>query len=112
MENLLLNLETEFYFITGVYLEGISGLFLGLILFSIILLAIRFEKKQEPIFSEVDISNEIGNETTAKINLSRSLIEMDQKTEAKRLLEEVLSSNLSKEEALIASNLLKKLESS
>lgn len=112
MENLLLNLETEFYFITGIYLEGISGLFLGLILFSIILLAIRFEKKQEPIFSEVDISNEIGNETTAKINLSRSLIEMDQKTEAKRLLEEVLSSNLSKEEALIASNLLKKLESS
>ena len=112
MENLLLNLETEFYFITGVYLEGISGLFLGLILFSIIQLAIRFEKKQEPIFSEVDISNEIGNETTAKINLSRSLIEMDQKIEAKRLLEEVLSSNLSKEEALIASNLLKKLESS
>ena len=112
MENLLLNLETEFYFITGMYLEGISGLFLGLILFSIILLAIRFEKKQEPIFSEVDISNEIGNETIAKINLSRSLIEMDQKIEAKRLLEEVLSSNLSKEEALIASNLLKKLESS
>ena len=112
MENLLLNLETEFYFITGIYLEGISGLFLGLILFSIILLAIRFEKKQEPIFSEVDISNEIGNETIAKINLSRSLIEMDQKIEAKRLLEEVLSSNLSKEEALIASNLLKKLESS
>ena len=112
MENLLLNLETEFYFITGIYLEGISGLFLGLILFSIILLAIRFEKKQDPIFSEVDISNEIGNETTAKINLSRSLIEMDQKIEAKRLLGEVLSSNLSKEEALIASNLLKKLESS
>ena len=112
MKNLLLNLETEFYFITGVYLEGISGLFLGLILFSIIQLAIRFEKKQETIFSEVDISNEIGNETIAKINLSRSLIEMDQKIEAKRLLEEVLSSNLSKEEALIASNLLKKLESS
>ena len=112
MENLLLNLETEFYFITGIYLEGISGLFLGLILFSIILLAIRFEKKQETIFSEVDISNEIGNETIAKINLSRSLIEMEQKIEAKRLLEEVLSSNLSKEEALIASNLLKKLESS
>ena len=83
-----------------------------LLLFSIILLAIRFEKKQETIFSEVDISNEIGNETIAKINLSRSLIEMDQKIEAKRLLEEVLSSNLSAEEALIASNLLKKLESS
>mgnify|MGYP001443165708 CR=1 FL=1 len=70
------------------------------------------KKKKETIFSEVDISNEIGNETIAKINLSRSLIEMDQKIEAKRLLEEVLSSNLSKEEALIASNLLKKLESS
>ena len=26
MDNLLLNLETEFYFITGVYLEGVSGL--------------------------------------------------------------------------------------
>ena len=111
MENLLLNLETEFYFITGIYLEGISGLFLGLILFSIILLAIRFEKKQEPIFSEVDISNEIEMKLLLK-SISPSLIEMDQKIEAKRLLEEVLSSNLSKEEALIASNLLKKLESS
>ena len=110
MENLLLNLETEFYFITGIYLEGISGLFLGLILFSIILLAIRFEKKQDPIFSEVDISNEIGNETTAKNNLSRSLIEMDQKSEAKKLLTEVIKSEgLSEENIAIANSLLEQI---
>ena len=109
MENLLLNLETEFYFITGIYLEGISGLFLGLILFSIILLAIRFEKKQEPIFSEVDISNEIGNETTAKINLSRSLIEMDQVEEPTRLLNEVLNDQPTEEERAQAHLLLNKI---
>jgi hypothetical protein len=33
MENFLLRLETEFYFITGIYFEGLSGLALGLLFF-------------------------------------------------------------------------------
>ena len=50
MDNLLLNLETEFYFITGVYLEGVSGLLFGLLFFSLVMYLIRFERKQNPIW--------------------------------------------------------------
>ena len=70
MDNLLLNLETEFYFITGVYLEGVSGLLFGLLFFSLAMYLIRFERKQNPILNNIDIANEIGDEKIAKINLS------------------------------------------
>ena len=56
------------------------------------------DRKQRPLVTDTDISNEIGNEKTAKINLSRSLIEMDQLDEAKRLLEEVLKDNPTEKE--------------
>ena len=58
-----------------------------------------------------DISNEIGNEKTAKINLSRSLIEMDQLDEAKRLLEEVLKDNPTEKEENTIKSLLSKTNS-
>ena len=109
MQNLLLNLETEFYLFTGIDLEGISGLFLGLTIFCLFLSIIRFEKKREILVHDVDLSNEIGNEKLAKINLSRSLIEMDQKDEAIRLLQEVLEDTPSPEEKRIADQLLSKI---
>ena len=109
MQNLLLNLETEFYLFTGIDLEGISGLFLGLTIFCLFLSIIRFEKKREILVHDVDLSNEIGNEKLAKINLSRSLIEMDQKDEAIRLLQEVLKDTPSPEEKRNADQLLSKI---
>ena len=60
---------------------------------------------------DTDISNEIGNEKTAKINLSRSLIEMDQLDEAKRLLEEVLKDNPTEKEENTIKSLLSKTNS-
>ena len=54
MDNLLLNLETEFYFITGVYLEGVGGLLFGLIFFSLAISLIRFGRKQEQIIANID----------------------------------------------------------
>ena len=62
MQSFLLNLETEFYFLTGMDLEGLSGLVFGLLIFCLILFLIRFEKKREPLIHDVDLSNEIGNE--------------------------------------------------
>ena len=109
MQNLLLSLETEFYLFTGIDLEGISGLFIGLLIFCLFLFIIRFEKKREILIHDVDLSNEIGNEKLAKINLSRSLIEMDQKDEAKRLLQEVLEDTPSSEEKRNADQLLSKI---
>ena len=109
MQNLLLSLETEFYLFTGIDLEGISGLFIGLLIFCLFLFIIRFEKKREILIHDVDLSNEIGNEKLAKINLSRSLIEMDQQDEAIRLLQEVLEDKPSPEEKRIADQLLSKI---
>ena len=109
MQNLLLSLETEFYLFTGTDLEGISGLFIGLLIFCLFVFIIRFEKKREILIHDVDLSNEIGNEKLAKINLSRSLIEMDQKDEAKRLLQEVLEDTPSPEEKRNADLLLSKI---
>ena len=111
MDNLLLNLETEFYFITGVYLEGVSGLLFGFLFFSLAMYLIRFERKQNPILNNIDIANEIGDEKIAKINLSRSLIEMDQLDEAKRLLEEVLKDNPTEKEENTIKSLLSKTNS-
>ena len=111
MENFLLRLETEFYFITGIYFEGLSGLALGLLFFSLTLYLIKSERKQRPLVTDTDISNEIGNEKTAKVNLSRSLIEMDQLDEAKRLLEEVLEDNPTEKEENTIKLLLTKITS-
>ena len=109
MDNLLLNLETEFYFITGVYLEGVSGLLFGFLFFSLAMYLIRFERKQNPILNNIDIANEIGDEKIAKINLSRSLIEMDQSDEAKRLLAEVLDNEPTQKERVLATEMLAKI---
>ena len=109
MENLLLTLETEFFFLTGVYLEGVSGLILGVIIFCLILVLIRYEGKKEVPNINVDISNEIGDERKAKINLSRSLIEMDQKDEAQKLLNQLLEDNPSQEEKQTVLSLLNKI---
>ena len=109
MDNLLLNLETEFYFITGVYLEGVSGLLFGCLFFSLAMYLIKYERKQNPILNNIDIANEIGDEKIAKINLSRSLIEMDQSDEAKRLLREVLDNEPTQKERVLATEMLAKI---
>ena len=111
MENFLLRFETEFYFITGIYFEGLSGLALGLLFFSLTLILIRYKREQRPLVTDTDISNEIGNEKTAKVNLSRSLIEMGQLDEAKRLLEEVLKDNPTEKEENTIKFLLTKINS-
>ena len=109
MDNLLLNLETEFYFITGVYLEGVSGLLFGILIFSLAIYLIRFERNQNPVLNNIEISNEIGDEKIAKINLSRSLIEMGQSDEAKRLLSEVLDNEPTQKERVLATEMLAKI---
>ena len=110
MENFLLNIETEFFFFTGTYLEGFLGLLLGLTLFCFIIQTLRFERKKNNPKIESSNLSEVGDENLAKINLSRSLIEMDQRLEAKRLLTEVIKSEeLSEENKAIANLLLEQI---
>ena len=110
MGSFLLNIETEFFFFTGTYLEGFLGLILGLTLFCSAIQALKFErKKNSPNIESTNLS-EVGDESLAKINLSRSLIEMDQKPEAKKLLTEVIESEaLSEENTAIANSLLEQI---
>ena len=110
MENLLLNIETEFFFFTGTYLEGFVGLIVGLTLFCSAIQILRFERKKNNLTIESSNLSEVGDENLAKINLSRSLIEMDQKPEAKKLLSEVIKSEeLSEENKAIANSLLEQI---
>jgi hypothetical protein len=110
MESFLLNIETEFFFFTGTYLEGFLGLLLGLTLFCFIIQTLRFEKKKNNPKIESSNLSEVGDENLAKINLSRSLIEMDQKPEAKKLLTEVIKSKgLSEENTVVANSLLEQI---
>ncbi len=110
MESFLLNIETEFFFFTGTYLEGFLGLLLGLTLFCFIIQTLRFERKKNNPKIESSNLSEVGDENLAKINLSRSLIEMDQKPEAKKLLMEVIKSKgLSEENTVVANSLLEQI---
>ena len=111
MENFLFKLETEFYSLSGFYFEGLCVLALGLLFFSLTLFLIRYKREQRPLVTDTDISNEIGNEKTAKVNLSRSLIEMGQLDEARRLLEEVLKDNPTEKEENTIKFLLTKINS-
>ena len=110
MESFLLNIETEFFLFTGTYLEGFLGLLLGLTLFCLIIQTLRFEKKKNNPKIESSNLSEVGDENLAKINLSRSLIEMDQKPEAKKLLTEVIKSEaLSEENTATVNSLLEQI---
>ena len=110
MESFLLSVETEFFFFTGTYLEGFIGLLAGLTFFCLTIQTFRIERKaKNPTIKSSKLS-EVGDENLAKMNLSRSLIEMDQKSEAKKLLEEVLNSvDLSEENIKIANSLLEQI---
>ena len=110
MESFLLSVETEFFFFTGTYLEGFIGLLAGLTFFCLTIQTFRIERKaKNPTIKSSKLS-EVGDENLAKINLSRSLIEMDQKPEAKKLLTEVIKSEgLSEKNIVIANSLLEQI---
>lgn len=101
-------LEIEFYLFTGTNLQGILGLFIGLLIFSLLLLLLKYEKNTEPYADTSDLTD-VGDADDAKINLSRSYLEMGQKMKANELLEEVLSQkDLPEIKRINAENLLKK----
>jgi len=104
------SLEIEFYLVTGIQLANLLGLFVGLGLFCLLLFLIGYEKQTAPLNPDLSSLGDVGDPDDVKINLSRSLLEMDQKAKAKELLEQVLSNpNLLNEKKVIAEGLLKKV---
>ena len=101
-------LEREFLLLTGVSFPGFVGLLCGSVLFFLLLLFLRYEKKI-PLDTNTDNFDDVGDPDEARINLSRSLCEMGQTTKAQELLQEVLlEENLSEENKIVIQSLLKK----
>ena len=101
-------LEREFLLLTGVSFPGFVGLLCGSVLFFLLLLFLRYEKKI-PLDTDTDNFDDVGDPDEARINLSRSLFEMGQTTKAQELLQEVLlEENLSEENKMVIQSLLKK----
>jgi len=101
-------LEREFLLLTGVSFPGFVGLLCGSVLFFLLLLFLRYEKKI-PLDTDTDNFDDVGDPDEARINLSRSLFEMGQTIKAQELLQEVLlEENLSEENKMVIQSLLKK----
>ena len=97
---LIENIEMNFESSTGLSLHGLIGIIIGLIIFSLLLFLIRYEKKTNKTFNIQDSNlSEVGDPIEANINLARSLIEMKEIEKAKDCLSKVeFEKNLSQEQ--------------
>jgi len=91
-----MNFET----LTGFSFHGLVGIIVGLMVFSLLLFLIRYEKKAKETFDFKDSNlNEVGDPIEANINLARSLIEMKEIDKADECIKTVeFSDDLSPEQ--------------
>ena len=86
IENIEMNLET----LTGFSFHGLVGIIAGLLVFSLLLFLIRYEKKAKETFNFKDSNlSEVGDPIEANINLARSLIEMKEIDKADECIKKV-----------------------
>ena len=97
---LIKNIEMNFETLTGFSFHGLVGIIVGLIVFSLLLFLIRYEKKAKETLNFKDSNlSEVGDPIEANINLARSLIEMKEIEKAKDCLSKVeFEKNLSQEQ--------------
>ena len=87
---LIENIEMNFETLTGFSFHGLVGIIVGLIVFSLLLFLIRYEKKAKETFDFKDSNlNEVGDPIEANINLARSLIEMKEIDKADECIKKV-----------------------
>ena len=91
-----MNFET----LTGFSFHGLVGIIVGLIIFSLLLFLIRYEKKAKETFNFKDTNlSEVGDPIEANINLARSLIEMKEIDKAEECIKKVkFNKDLSQEQ--------------
>ena len=81
-----MNFET----LTGFSFHGLVGIIAGLLVFSLLLFLIRYEKKTKETFNFKDSNlSEVGDPIEANINLARSLIEMKEIDKADECIKKV-----------------------
>jgi len=87
---LIENIEMNFETLTGFSFHGLVGIIAGLIIFSLLLFLIRYEKKTNETFDFKDSNlSEVGDPIEANINLARSLIEMNEIYKADECIKKV-----------------------
>ena len=94
------NIEMNFENLTGFSFHGVVGIIVGLIIFSLLLVLIRYEKKAKETFNFKDTNlSEVGDPIEANINLARSLIEMKEIDKADECIKKVdFNKDLSQEQ--------------
>ena len=87
---LIENIEMNFETLTGFSFQGLVGIIVGLLVFSLLLFLIRYEKKAKETFNFKDSNlSEVGDPIEANINLARSLIEMKEIDKADECIKKV-----------------------
>tara|TARA_B100000029_G_scaffold304331_1_gene297208 strand:+ start:42 stop:401 length:360 start_codon:yes stop_codon:yes gene_type:complete len=87
---LIENIEMNFETFTGFSFHGLIGIIVGLIVFSLLLFLIRYEKKANETFNFKHSNlSEVGDPIEANINLARSLIEMKEIDKADKCIKTV-----------------------
>ena len=87
---LIENIEMNFETLTGFSFHGLVGIIVALIIFSLLLFLIRYEKKTKETFNFKDSNfSEVGDPIEANINLARSLIEMKEIEKADECIKKV-----------------------
>ena len=87
---LIENIEMNFETLTGFSFHGLVGIIVGLLVFSLLLFLIRYEKKANETFNFKDSNlSEVGDLIEANINLARSLIEMKEIDKADECIKKV-----------------------
>ena len=87
---LIENIEMNFETLTGFSFHGLVGIIAGLLVFSLLLFLIRYEKKAKETFNFKDSNlSEAGDPVEANINLARSLIEMKEIDKADECIKKV-----------------------
>jgi len=84
-------IEESFFNLFGFHLSGPTGLLFGLSLFCLFIIFIRRERTSEQNRTPTSDFEDIGQPTEAKINLSRSYIEMGKFEQASKYLQETLA---------------------
>ena len=80
----------NFEALTGFSFHGLVGIIVGLLVFSLLLVLIKYEKKAKETFNFKDSNlSEVGDPIEANINLARSLIEMKEIDKADECIKKV-----------------------
>ena len=85
---LILSIEENFLDFIGSPLHGPLGILVGLTIFCLLLFFLRYEKEDKKDFNfQVDDLSDVGDPIEANLNLTRSLIEMNEFKKAKDCIE-------------------------